>query len=229
MDNMPVKFGLACGVLALLLALMLVPKLHSANPQSADILAQVMGGTADYAADEAYNEADVYFHAGTNAKCTYVGGIEKCEQQDDATLFSQVHLPLMSWIKEMHASTAPQTHKHLNNSESKEMLPWFVVATRLNPHLVEAWSTGTYWFYRSGDAKHAEQFASSGISSNPFDYRLYFDRGVLYYRARRWNDSVRDLQTAEKLWKNLNEDSPYDLKAIRRYAGYARSHRIVAQ
>lgn len=229
MDSVPVKIGLACGVAALLIAFVLVPKLQSANPQSADILAQVMGGTADYAADEAYQEADVYFHAGTHAKCVHEGGTAECNHHDGVAEPMQANLPLASWIQQMQTSTAPQLHRHLEGRESKEMLPWFVVATRLNPSLVEAWSTGTYWFYRSGDPKRAEQFVCSGIRSNPQDYRLYFDRGALYYHAHRWDDAVRDLQTAERLWKNLNEDSPFDLKAIRRYEGYARSHRTIGQ
>ncbi len=229
MDQWPVKLGLASVVLLLVLSFVMVPQFRTANPQSADMLVQVMGGTAELAGNEAYQEADVYFHAGTTLKCKHEGGADRCAENGCTRLRNadMDYLPLHSWFQQMQASASPQIHRHLAGTESREMLPWFIVSTRLNPHLVEAWSTGTYWFYRSGEVKRAEQFVCDGIRNNPTDYRLYFDRGVLYYHLKQWDRAVSDLQTAERLWKNLNEDSPFDLKAIRRYTGYARSHRTI--
>jgi tetratricopeptide (TPR) repeat protein len=228
MDSWFVKLGLASVVLVLVLACVMVPRFTAANPQSADMLAQVMGGTADVAADQAYQEADVYFHAGTGIKCQHEGRAADHRDDDhDVPAQSEADLPLQSWVRMMQSSTAPQIHRHLSDADSKEMLPWFVVSTRLNPHMVEAWSTGVYWFYRSGQVREAERFVSEGISKNPTDYRLYFDRGALYYHQREWDKSVSDLETAKKLWKDLNEDSPYDRAAINRYLGYARSRRTV--
>ena len=229
MDSLPAKLGIASLVLLLALSCIMVPQFRAANPQSADMLVQVMGGTAELAGNQAYQEADVYFHAGTQMKCTHEGGSAKCEENDCHQLRNSEmdYLPFHSWFQRMQASSAPQIHRHLAGAENKEILPWFVVSTRLNPHLVEAWSTGTYWFYRTGDVKRSEQFVCDGIRNNPTDYRLYFDRGVLYYHLQQWDKAVRDLHTAHRLWKNLDEDSPLDLQAIRRYTGYAQTHRTV--
>lgn len=227
MDSWPVKIGLAGSVLALVLSCIMIPQFKAANPQSTDVLLQVMGGTADFAADEAYQEADVYFHGGIRGMHDDKDG-HKIDDGVQTTGYQQANLPLMDWMERMHSATTPNAHLHLEGVESKEMLPWFVVAVRLNPHLVEAWSTGMYWYYRSGEIEQSEKFASDGIRNNPNDYRLYFDRGVLYYHMKKWNSAVRDLEFAQKHWKNINEDSPYDLKAIQRYTGYARHHATLA-
>lgn len=204
--------AICAAVIALLLSTILVPKLRSATPQADDILVQVLGGTADLAADQAYREADVYLHGGNEAR----------HRPGDRPAHD---LPLAKWIARMQGETALNTHRHLGGVEEKEILPWFAVAVRLNPHHIEAWSTGSYWYFRTGNRERALRFASDGIKSNPGNYRLYLDRGIIFYHLRKWDDSVRDLESARRLWKNLNEDSPYDLRAIEGYLSYAKSHR----
>lgn len=70
----------------------------------------------------------------------------------------------------------------------------------------------------------AEAFISDGIRHNPRDYRVYLERGVLYHRMKKWAKSADDLAKAERYWKNITEDSPYDLKAIHTYLKDARAH-----
>ena len=120
-------------------------------------------------------------------------------------------------VKRLHGETAPRAHRHLQGEEEKELLPWFVAAVRLNPHHIEAWRTGSYWFYRTGDSQRAEEFIREGICHNPKDYRLYLDRGILYHRLHRWQDAVRDLEVARELWRNDSEDAPFELRAIGTY------------
>jgi tetratricopeptide (TPR) repeat protein len=217
MDKLPVRLAVAGGLVALVLSSVLVPKFRAASPPNSDILVQVLGGTADLAADQAYREADVYFHGGRKAEGRHT-------ESDD---LSEARLPLLGYVKRLQGEAAPRDHRHLGGTEEKEVLPWFEVTVRLNPHHVEAYSTGSYWYFRTGDRKRALEFVSAGIRQNPDDYRLYFDRGIIYYRLKSWDGAIRDLQTARRLWKNLNEDSPLDLKAIGRYLGYAASHRSV--
>ena len=51
-------------ILVLLMTTLLIPQLRSENPQDPDVLIRVLGGTADFAAEQAYREAEIYFHAG---------------------------------------------------------------------------------------------------------------------------------------------------------------------
>jgi tetratricopeptide (TPR) repeat protein len=213
MDRVPARAAVLAAVIALLLSTILVPKLRSATPSSDDVLVQVLGGTADLAADKAYQEADVYFH----------GGNARRQKASDRPAYE---LPFSKWIARMQGEAAPAQHRHLAGVEEKEILPWFAVAVRLNPHHIEAWSTGSYWYFRTGNREKALSFVSEGVRNNPSDYRLYLDRGIILYHVRDWDKSVRDLEAARGLWKNLNEDSPYDLKAIERYLSYVRSRRV---
>jgi len=205
---------LAAGVIALLLTSVLVPRLKAADPRDADILMQVLGGTADLAAEKAYQEADVYFHGGIAGGCPDEA---VCVHDDLHHRAESAPLPLARLVKRLHGETAPRAHRHLQGEEEKELLPWFVAAVRLNPHHIEAWRTGSYWFYRTGDSQRAEEFIREGICHNPKDYRLYLDRGILYHRLHRWQDAVRDLEVARELWRNDSEDAPFELRAIGTY------------
>lgn len=215
MSAMHVKIAIFSSCLALGLTLVLVPSLKAANPQGEDILTQVFGGTTQIAADAAYKEADVYFHGGVSGGCHHH---DNCGHDEDADGGAHGSLPLISLIEKLHGETAPREHRHLNGVEEKELLPWFVAAVNLNPQCVEAWCTGTYWFYHTGDRARAERFISDGIRANPDDYSVYMERGILYHRLGRWASSLNDLAHARRLWKYRDLDDQYNLKAIDIYS-----------
>lgn len=216
------KVALVGAILILLLTSLLVPKLKAANPQEGDVLIQVLGGTADYAAEQAYREAEIYFHAGFDTECPDETHHVHREVQAPAN----VRLPLMGAIKYLHGETAPRIHKHLQGEDEKELLPWFIAAVRLNPHFIDAWRVGAYWFSRTDNGHRAVDFINSGIRHNPHDYRLYLDRGIMYHRLKEWDNAIWDLETARRLWKNDSEDSPYEQRAIRTYLGDCESRRL---
>ena len=215
MDRWLPKIVIAGAIAILIFSSMLVPRLRSANPQDRDVVIQVLGGTADFAAEKAYREADIYFHAGFDCECPD-------EQEDhhvdhEVKASDTVSLPLLKAIEHLQGEAAPRIHKHLQGNEEKEVLPWFIAAVRLNPHRIDAWRVGSYWFYRTDNGHRAVDFISDGIRRNPGDYRLYLDRGILYHRLGEWDNAIKNLETARRLWKNDSEDSPYELRAIRTY------------
>ncbi len=214
MDRWPIRLVVAGAVIAILLSSVLVPRLKARDPHEPDILLQVLGGTADFAAEQAYREADTYFHAGFKCECPDRASHshEECVERHPSA-----HLPLLNVIARLHGETAPKVHRHLEGEEEKEILPWFMAAVRLNPRHIDAWRAGSYWFHRTGDPERAEEFISEGIRRNPNDYRLYLDRGILHYRVRNWGKAVADLQHAWLLWRNNSEDAPCERRAIRTY------------
>lgn len=213
---------LVTGVLALLLVLVLIPRLTSANEKNSDVLTQVLGGTADYAANAAYTEADVYFHGGVpdNDREEHDG---KCTDTSPK-LSANANLPLMKLMWNLDQEITPTTHRHIHGAAEKEILPWFIAAVRLNPHLIDAWRTGTYWYYRTGFPKQAMDFANQAIKANPGVYQLYLERGILDHRLKLWDKTVKDMEEAQKLWKNNSSDAPYDKRAIKTYLKDAKSH-----
>lgn len=218
MDRWLPRFVLMAALGTLLLSMILSPAIRAANPKNSDILTQVLGGTTELVAEKAYREADVYFHAGTVAP-THTGYQDERDSHTSYSVPGQRHvgLPLHNLMSHLHSQTAPKTHRHLEGEEEKEVLPWFVTAVRLNPHLIEAYSDGCYWFYRCRDTRMAEKFITEGIRRNPQSYRLYLDRGILYHRMKKWEKAAGDLEQALKLWKNNSEDAPCDLRAIKTY------------
>lgn len=210
------------GIVIFLMAWFLAPILKAATPQSTDILMQVLGGTADVASSSAYREADVYFHGGMMN--------EQFEEEDKthvrhSTIPSYVdELPYGTYYYFLQAQIVPQVHKHLEGNEAREMLPWFILASRLNPHNIDAWRVGSYWFFRTNEYSKAFSFISDGISKNPSDYRLYYDRGILYHRVKLWNKAINDLNKANSLWKNDSEDSPYDKRGIATFLKDSKQH-----
>jgi tetratricopeptide (TPR) repeat protein len=207
-----------CGIGALVLASVLAPTLKAANPQEPDILLQFLGGTADLAAEKAYHTADVYFHAGITEECPVHHGSHDVRSHQHA----DSPPPLLRVIERLHGQTAPKKIRHIQGVEEKELLPWFAAAVRLDPRHIEAWRTGSYWFFRTGDSQRAEVFISDGIRRNPKEYRLYLDRGILYHRLKKWKKAVSDFETAGWLWKNDAEDSRFDRRGIRIYLEDAR-------
>lgn len=223
MDGWLPKVVLVGAILILLLTSLLVPQMKAANPQSGDVLVQVLGGTADFAAQQAYHEAEVYYHAGFKGYCPEHGHNEHHEIQNS----EQHRLPLLDMIKRLHGEAAPKIIRHIEREEEKELLPWFIASVRLNPQFIDAWRTGAYWFYRTDNGHRAIEFISDGIRRNPDDYRLYLDRGVLYHRVGEWDNAIKDLETARRLWKDDSEDSPYELRAIRIYLRDCKTHEKV--
>jgi len=199
-------------IMLLVLTSLLIPQLKAANPQDPDVLIQVLGGTADFAAEKAYREADIYFHAGFDCDCPDEHKDHHVEHEVKAS--DSVRLPLLKTVERLQGEAAPRIHRHLQGEEEKEVLPWFIAAVRLNPQFIDAWRTGSYWFYRTDNGHRAIAFISDGIKRNPSDYRLYLDRGILYHRIGEWDNAIKDLETARRLWKNDTEDSPYEKKAI---------------
>ncbi len=197
-----------CGLISALLAGMVTSHVRVSSGDESDILLRLFGGTAEIASQSAVNEADVFLHAGVG---------HTSEQVQDQSVRHASALPLQGLIISLHDSTTPSEHKHVRGEEEKEVLPWFVIAARLNPHNVEAWLDGTYWYYRTGKTDEAERFISRGILKNPTDHRVYLERGVLYHRLRRWHDAAADLEACIHHYRKLNDESPFELRAARTY------------
>ena len=181
---------------------------RASDRQESDMLVRFFGGTAEIASQSALDQADLYLHAGTARECP-----DEHEHQAEHV----DTLPLQGLVRKLHGQTAPTEHKHIKGAEDKELLPWFVIAARLNRHNVEAWLDGTYWFYRTGQSNRAERFINEAIEYNPTDHRVYLERGVLYHRLKRYDEAASDLENAIKFYKRLSDESPYELKAARIY------------
>lgn len=222
------KLAILCigvGIASLVLAANLTPNVKASGATQSDVLMRILGGTAEIAAERAYREADVYFHGGVLVECSDREHHYKHRHTEQhMEINPQSHLPFATLLSNLHGDLAPKYHRHLEGAEEREILPWFIIAVKLNPHHIDAWRDGAYWFYRTGESRRAEQFIDEAIQHNPREYRLYLDRGILYFRMKEYAKAVTWLEQAERLWQNNSAESDADLHAIRSYLTYCRRH-----
>lgn len=196
---------------ASVLAGLLTPEVMIANPERSDVLTQVLGGASALAADSAFEQADVYFHAGVRERA---GNPRLSVRESDA-------LPFMGLIHKLQDTTVPKRVRHLEGKDERELLPWFHAAVRLNPHHIEAWCVGTYWYYRVGEYGQAEAFINDGIRHNPTEYKLYLERGVLFARLKQYKRALVDLEKAKTLRPQKSSD--FEWSAVDAYLGYVKA------
>ncbi len=88
---------------------------------------------------------------------------------------------------------------YFHSGEHEKIFPLIRVITWLDPHFMEAYSSGAWQLaWNSMDWRlipSAEQFLLEGIQNNPEKYELYADMGWLYY------DKVRDYEKAIEWYK----------------------------
>ncbi len=202
----PLAVMAVLGAVAFLLAGSIVTQTGASDQPESDVLVRLFGGTAEIASQTAMDQADLYLHAGVGHTC------DECEHHE-VTL----SLPLHGVMNRLHGQIAPTGDKHIQGADEKELLPWFMIAARLNPQNVEAWLDGAYWLFRTGQFRESEQFITEAIKNNPEDHRVYLERGILYHRLQRWNEAARDLETSIRRYKKLTDESPFELKAARIY------------
>lgn len=222
MDKLSLKIALIALLAAIFISPVMVKELRASSGENSDVLTQVLGGTAELASEKTYNEADVYFHGGTeDVDCP---DHPNARHKEEAVQESD--LPLSGLMHRTQGIIAPRDHKHLVGRDEKEVLPWFQATVELNPHHIDAWREGAYWFYRTKESRKAQEFILAGIKQNPDDYRLYLDAGILYHRLKKWDKATLYLESAERHWQQNNPDADVDLRAIRTYLKDARKKMV---
>ena len=88
------------------------------------------------------------------------------------------------WVRALRREIRPSGHRHLHTKrETKEVLPWFWVATKVDPHNVQAYDLGTFWLARqTGEPGKALDFVTEGIGKNPDAFELELARGEVLER-----------------------------------------------
>ena len=72
-------------------------------------------------------------------------------------------------------------HQH---ADGTEMLPWFRLMTRCDPHYVVGYTVGG-WALKSHNLEAAIQFAQEGIEHNPDAFQIHLTLGQLYFEKGR--------------------------------------------
>ena len=148
-----------------------------------DILSVLLGDAKKDISDSMVRTADSYFHGGVDIDCHLEGHDHEghvCPEDGDCPHHDHAHhegeakaavghgcrLDPWKWIN--GHIRAPEVDRHLGQEKVKEMLPWFWMAVRSNPHNTEAWTT--VWFAAASlmkDPNLAQKIAEEAYQANP--------------------------------------------------------------
>lgn len=153
-------------------------------------------------------EADSYFHGGVDMDCPHQHGHDHGHdhEHDHDTVAPERDPPAKAhvfdpwrWINS-HIR-APEIDRHLEGNKAVEMMPWFWVAIKADPHNVEAWSTA--WYAASHlmrDETLALRIATEGqrLNSESLEMACVLGRA---YRA----ETTRDQEKSERMFHKVLE------------------------
>jgi len=100
------------------------------------------------------------------------------------------------WIARLNGQLKPSAHVHLEGGSEREMLPWLMLATELDPDNAQTFITSAYWLRtRLGRVDEAEQLLRRGLRQKPSDPNpaILFELGVLILEARRDAEHARNV------------------------------------
>jgi len=146
-------FALSCHIMAR------TPPLRSNEEHSAGaaLLGESRLGVGLYF----YEMADLYFHCGVG-HATHEG-IED------------------TWFQERLHVLRPSLHQHAEGQSSREIVPWLLMAAKMNPHALDLILVGAFWLHHeAGELAMAQQLLIEAQIANPYQYEIQLERGRLY-------------------------------------------------
>lgn len=163
------------GTLAFILACRLTAS--APIPDPAEGLTDLLLGESRQALSLSFfNQADLFFHKGV----------------DHLQARTDTHSIFQHW----QAGITPEQHAHAEGAGSAEILPWLKLATRADPHNVEAFLVSSFW---AGTGLHrndlAHQILAEAQRLNPGDYRIPLEKGRLAIRTGNLNAAFSSLET----------------------------------
>ena len=216
-------------VLALLVGLLarMTPARMPQALAGGDFLSVLLGDAKKDISGAMVREADSYFHGGVDMDCHHLHDHHDHEahhehhaveehDHDEGDSFDP-----WRWIN-AHVR-APDIDRHLAGGEAVELMPWFWVAIKSDPHNVEAWSAAWYAaLHMMKDDALALRIATEGWRLNPESLELACVLGRSY-RAEGSRDQGRSAEmfrTVVELAEKKKELADNDELAFFSAVGY---------
>ncbi len=156
--------------------------------RSGDLLYQLIGGAQEVVGDTFFLKADSYFHGG--AEHTFSAEEEhfhkEGEEDHDEDSHQEAKTVLASdWIAAVNHQVHITKHRHLTESEIKEMLPFLNLSVQLDPYNVEAILATAYWLERHlHKTEEALGVLKQGLKNNPTSWEINYHIGSIYFKTK---------------------------------------------
>lgn len=165
-----------------------------ALPQQAadgDVLSVAFSDAREELASALVQRADSYFHGGIDFDCHAAHGHahehgEHDHDHDDIDGHEQDGGWFDPWEWIDSRVRAPSVHRHLEGSETMELMPWLWAGVRADPRNIANWTTA--WYVASHMAKDhalAREILAEARRANPESMELAFTAGCEAYDGGR--------------------------------------------
>lgn len=197
---------LATGSFSLATMLQTGPLGEGTQSQSDSVLKVLLGDGRRIFANQAFVEADAYFHGGyypsvfdqrqapkdSRHMTAAEGSQEEEEHERKMNFLGQPH----DWIERFGRHFLITEHLHLQGDKESEILPWLKLSAELDPQRVDTYTTAAYFLRKElNKPEQAEKFLHEGIRNNPGSYELLYELGRLYHE--NYHDDLR----ARNIWQ----------------------------
>ena len=151
---------------------------------SQDMFYSLLGTAKEGIGDIFFLKADTYYHSGVTGEFSEKHGEEQREGmiEEDPALKQKS----LDWIARIHHQVRSYAHTHLTKGQEKEMLPFLVWSTGLDPHNLPAVLTTAFVLDRDfGKSDEAIEILKKGIQECPDSWEIAHDLGKLYFERKK--------------------------------------------
>lgn len=188
-----------------------------------DVIRQVFGGMRQMIASWAYMKAEEYhhgglpfmkaaeFHSGGEALSEERSGVHhECGDGAECAHRSHYHaaLPGRDLYTKIYEHVKVTRDTHLSASQGREILPWFYIAVKFDPHDIRGYVLGAYSLRRLKRYTEQLTFLQEGAKNNPSSARILTSLGEFYFTRGAYAEAFDYLSRACGLWraaKGINE------------------------
>lgn len=202
----------------------------SQEEDSGNLMKVLLGDGRRIFANQAFVEADVYFHGGyypsvfdqsrAPKDARHMTAKEGSAEEEEHERQMNFLGPPLDWIERFGRHFLITEHEHLGGGRQREILPWLKLSAELDPHRVTTYTVAAYWLRKELNKPHeAEQFLREGLRNNPENVELLLELGRLYHENYHQDQRAKNLwDLALKRWKEQEigkkEPDKHDLEEI---------------
>ena len=189
------------------------------SPAGNDILYRIFGQLRYDLAAMMYLKADEYFHGGTEHpegekheiadELNSLPGHKHAEHEHENSGRTKAGNGPRDLIAGFDRMIHYHPVMHLSQDQQAEVIPWFYLSAKMDPHYVNAYVLGGFWLSdRLGKPDEALKFLKKGMIYNPDAWQIYRQAGEVYFEFKKnYQKADLYLKNAYRLMLEQNADT----------------------
>jgi len=203
--------------------------IESVRRQSDNFFNLVLGDSSRIFANQAFVEADVYYHSGyyptifdnnqafeTPHMAEDTGAVASHNSGEETGFMG----PPRDWLDAFGRHFMPNRHTHLDeggptddlsgNSKVAEILPWLKLSSKLDPEDIRTYLVMSFWLRNNlNQPAEAEQVLHEGLRYNHANPQLLYELGRIYFENYKEPDRARTIwQAGVRSWQEEDTGIP---------------------